>query len=243
MGEALNKFRFNIPVDVVEKAGAAGQEWRIGGFVSTDHLDRQQEVLLQDGLDFGPFMKSGFFNDNHSSSSADVLGYPLSAEMRNTPDGHKGWYVEGYLLKEAPKAQSIWGICKSLVGTSRKFGFSVEGEVTDRDPGNRTTVRKAVVNHVAITHCPINTRAELSVLAKSLSVGHSGATAGVPVNGAGAAAITTPESLDGLTAEEREKLLKKRRLVSKSDAVGYLRAQGIPDKLVQMVVNSAAYSA
>lgn len=241
MSTPLQTFKFEMPVSTFEKSGASDRSWRIGGFVSTDHMDRQMEVLLQDGLDFTPFMKSGYFNDNHSPSSADVLGYPESAELREMSNGHRGWYVEGYLLQQAPKAQSIWGICKSLAGTGRQYGFSVEGRILDRDPANPGLVRKAEVLHVAITHCPINTMASLSVLAKSLSAGHAAPSIGTVASGTGAASIISPESVNGMTAEDHKRL--KRRLIKKSDALGYLIAQGIPPKMAHDAVESALVGA
>ena len=71
-------FRFHIPLTAWQKSGE-DNPLRIGGIVSTDDLDRQQEVILQDGLDFSPFLAHGWFNDNHGQKTGDVLGYPTGA--------------------------------------------------------------------------------------------------------------------------------------------------------------------
>lgn len=219
-----NNFHFEFAIETFEKASAGpGRERRIGGIVSTDHLDQQQEILLQEGLDFAPFLKSGWFNDNHSKETGAAVGYPERAELRTLPDGRKGWYVEGYLL-DNPRANSIWDLATSLErsGAGRHLGFSVEGQILDRDPSNPGRVRKAIVREVAITRCPINDNTQLSVLAKSLSVGHAGpgGNSGVP----GAAGPLTQESLESVAAvdeedEEKEKLKKK---MSKSEAIALL---------------------
>ncbi|MDQ3171087.1 MAG: hypothetical protein M3Q55_13200 [Acidobacteriota bacterium] len=164
-------FRFRVAVEAFEKAGDDEKSHRIGGIVSTDHLDRQGETLIQEGLDFEPFLKGGWFNDNHDPSTDSLIGYPETAELRELPDGRKGWYVEGYLLKGYERADKIWSLANSLQKSGRRLGFSVEGGITERDPGNPKTVRRATVREVAITRCPINTETTLNVLAKSLAAG------------------------------------------------------------------------
>jgi len=190
-------FTFEFEFETFEKASAGpGKERRIGGIVSTDHMDKQSEKLIQSGLDFSPFLKGGFFNDNHSKATGAAVGYPEMAELRKLPDGSSGWYVEGYLLKGHPPADDIWNLATSLErsGAARKLGFSVEGQIIERDPTDPTIVKKAVVREVAVTRCPVNDNTQLSVLAKSLSVGHAGpgGNSGTP----GAAAPLSQESLE-----------------------------------------------
>lgn len=209
-------FQFDVDVEVFEKASAAaGKERRIGGFVSTDHLDRQGEVLIQDGLDFDPFLSKGWFNDNHSADTDGVIGYPEFAEMRPLPGGeHKGWYVEGYLLK-TDRATRIWDLAKDLQKHDRKLGFSVEGSILDRDEDDSRTVRKAIVREVAITKCPVNTATALNVLAKSLSAGSAIAN---PGTAPGEGFPLRVESLDG----EEKKKKKRRKRFKKSEAIALL---------------------
>jgi len=100
-------FKVEIDAELFEKASAPeGRRRRIGGYVSTDHLDKQGEVLLQEGLDFTPFLKSGYFNDNHLKETGKAVGYPEIAELRDLPGGRKAWYVEGYLLEGHPPHRS-----------------------------------------------------------------------------------------------------------------------------------------
>jgi hypothetical protein len=231
------RFQFDIECDVLEKARPDGSTGRfIAGFVSTDHMDRQGEVLLQKGLDFTPFLERGWFNDNHDSATDALVGYPTMAEMRKAGDGHTGWYVEGELLEGAPRADRLWSLAQSLSKSGkRKLGFSVEGKILDRDPRNPKAVRKAEVHEVAITRCPVNTKTALEVLAKSLAVGSGSAVAGEAT--AGSAKPLQPEALEGIGTRR-----KKRRKIRKSAAVEFLRLVNprVPRALAERIVEYTA---
>lgn len=233
------EFQILIPFDALEKAQDGSR--MIGGICSTDDLDQQQERLIQEGLDFGPFLKSGWFNDNHDSATGAAVGEPTRAELRDLGSGRKAWYVEGRMF-DTPRAQGIFELAKSLSkpGCQRKLGFSVEGSVLERDPSDPRTVRKAIVREVAITRCPVNANTGLNVLAKSLAVGANPAPTGTPITGDGAGAVLAPESL--------EKKPKKKgddeedddnKPLTKSEAAAALRARGVPEQLVPVAVAMA----
>lgn len=149
---------------------------RIGGYCSTEHLDRQKEVVLQKGLVFADFIDFGYFNDNHNQATAALVGVPETAEYHHG----KGWYTTGHLLKGYPRAEELWALAKSLEGTRRRLGFSIEGKVTERS-GNK--ILKATIRNVAVTNCPVNPNCTWEALAKSfdaegvveraMSVGHA----------------------------------------------------------------------
>lgn len=176
-------FRFYAPATFFEKADAAeGQRLRIRGICTTDDLDKDQERVLADGLDFGLFGKSGWFNDNHSKSTADVVGYPDPQKFAHKfkkgaklPDGtvakSNGWWTEGYLVGD--RGRAIFSLAKELADTGRQLGFSIEGKVDRRADGGKT-IAKAVVRNVAVTHCPVNPYTGLQALAKSLADGRLG---------------------------------------------------------------------
>lgn len=203
-------FKFDIECEVFEKASPEGKERRIGGIVSTDAIDRQDEVLLQDGLDFSPFLKGGWFNDNHDKSTEALVGYPDRAELRHLPDGRKGWYVEGYLLKGHERSDRLWELANALQKTDRRLGFSVEGSITERDHKNPNVVRKAVVREVAITRCPVNEGTALSVLAKSLAAGNAVSD---PGTAPGEGFPLRVEHLEGGTKKKRKKRMNKAEAV------------------------------
>lgn len=192
-----------IPFDVVglEKGSDGKERVRIRGVASTEHMDQDGDTIVQDGLDFSYFLKRGFFNDNHSKDTADVLGYPdkVYAVTVDDEDGKKvrATAVEGYLL-DTPEAQRIANLARALDGTPRQLGFSVEGPPPVRDPRNPNRIVKAVVRNVAITNCPVNPFTKLGLvksmqLSKALSVGGPGQSPGAQV--AGSARPIMPESL------------------------------------------------
>lgn len=186
-------FDFEVPVTFFEKADAPpGQSRRIGGIITTEHPDRQGEVVLSRALDFSPFLKSGWLNDNHSKQTAEgILGYPEVVKQfkkgETLPSGQvadaNGHWMEGYLLENWEPADKIWKLGKALEKTNRRLGYSVEGSIhrrigpktvfkksadgkTGKWVGN--TVAKATVRNVAITNCPVNDNTNLEVLAKSI---------------------------------------------------------------------------
>lgn len=149
-------------VEILKSEAQEGEEpaRRIGGYCSTEHLDRQSEVVLQNGLDFSDFIKYGYFNDNHNQATAALVGIPETAEFH----AGKGWYTTGHLLKGFQRSDEIWSLAKSLEGTSRRLGFSIEGKVIERR-GNH--IVKAKIRNVAVTNCPVNPNCTWDVLAKS----------------------------------------------------------------------------
>lgn len=191
-------FKFEMEAEFFEKAGAPkGQSRRIGGVLSLEVHDQEGEKILQEGLDFSPFLKSGWFNDNHKPETADgLLGYPTEVTQfkkgSELPNGRvtqaNATWVEGYLLDDWEPADKIWKLGKALSGTGRHLGFSVEGAI-HRRIGAKTvfkkgrngtagrfvgnTVVKATVRDVAITRCPVLDQSEMEILAKNLASAQS----------------------------------------------------------------------
>lgn len=167
----------------VEFAKSEGEGRRIvRGFASTESLDQQGETILQDGLDFGPLLKSGFLNYDHQYAEVAgakmpvIVGVPILAERRE-----KGWWVEGELLKsEGPTptseqirmANELWELGLALQKSGRRtLSYSVEGAVVER---RGSKIVKAMVKHLAITHKPVNPDCTIEVFAKSLCCGNCG---------------------------------------------------------------------
>lgn len=225
-------FKFEVEAECFEKARPDGGTGRyIGGFVSTDHIDRQGETLIQEGLDFSHFLSKGFFNDNHDPATDALVGYPTAAELRSVEKGHRGWYVEGELLEGdgTTRADRIWKLAQSLKKSGRrKLGFSVEGGIVARDARDQKKVRKAIVREVAITRCPVNTETSLDVLAKSLAVS-------TPEGEPGSAVPLKVQSLEGVSK-------KKKRRLKKSTAARLLVLirPGLSPAFAQKIVDYAA---
>jgi uncharacterized C2H2 Zn-finger protein len=140
--------------------GPSDVDRKIKGYMSTEHLDRQDETVLQKGLDFHEFVNFGWFNDNHSQATSAAIGYPETASYHPG----KGWHTEGHLLKGFKRADEIWELAKSLHGTPRRLGFSIEGKVIER---KANYIVKARIRNVAITNAPVNTNCTWDVVVKS----------------------------------------------------------------------------
>lgn len=210
--EAFGEDSFSVYVpnvfeifDVVEKSeGGEEQSRKIGGWCSTEDLDRQGEVVVAKGLDFSEFVKHGWFNDNHKQDTDAGLGYPTDARLE------KGrWWTEGYLLKDYPPADRIWEMAKSLRKTgTRRLGFSIEGKVVERDGHNK--ILRAKIRDVAVTRVPVNTSCTWDLLTKSFAEPaaiEDAAEKAIQANGSRLAgstsAILRPEDLEAQVAIER----------------------------------------
>lgn len=162
-----NEFSVFVPaaLEVIEKAGEDVEVTRpIGGWCSTEELDRQDEIVVAKGLDFSEFVQFGWFNDNHNQATNAALGFPRLARLE------KGrWWTEGNLIAGYPPADQIWSLAKALAKANapRKLGFSIEGKVLERDGRNK--ILRAKIRDVAITRMPVNTSCSWSVLAKSFA--------------------------------------------------------------------------
>jgi hypothetical protein len=223
-------FDVEFPFSVFEKADEEpGKRKRIGGIASIETRDRQEETVLQRGLDFSDFAKNGWFNDNHSKDTAGVVGYPDGSteffrKGQRLPSGEiakaSGHWVEGYLL-DTPRANAIWELGKALQKTQRRLGLSVEGKILQRTGPQLKTIAKALVRNVAITNCPVNTSARMEILAKSLKAAEQCESdlaktlgMGVPAIGAGGG-VVPPASMGPQTGMGAGQVIARESLESK----------------------------
>lgn len=177
------------PAAVEIAKGASEEDRRIGGFCSTEALDRQKEIVFQKGLDFTDFVNFGYFNDNHNQATAAVVGVP--DEAKYVPG--KGWYTEGKLLKGFARADEIWNLAKSLAGTKRRLGFSIEGKVIER---RDNMIVKASIRNVAVTNCPVNPNCTWDVLAKSFAPVDKALSVGADRSASTGGRVLVPEDLE-----------------------------------------------
>jgi len=241
VGHSLD-FSMWAPLAFFEKADAEPKKRRrIAGVVSTQKKDKQEETILQRGLDFDPFMKAGWFNDNHSKATEGVIGVPDGpvkkfAKGAQLPDGsvaehHCSW-AEGYVV-DTPRARNVWDLGMALQKSGdRRLGFSIEGQVKERTGMGGKTVAKAVVKNIAVTHVPVGEDTRMNCLEKSLEAAEEGdweeaekalamgtssappATMG-PQTGEGAGRVLTTQSLERDEKEESNSSAP----MSKSEAV------------------------
>lgn|GEM_PF-3868516 len=135
----------------------------IQGIASTEDRDSQGESMLLEGVDFQPFLIGGFFNWNHSHAPEDIIGEPWAANIVRDPKS-SGLMVKGHLYDGVERADKVWNLITEMSkGGRRQMGFSVEGSCQRRNG----VIHKSVVEHVAVTHQPVNTQTWAEV-AKSL---------------------------------------------------------------------------
>lgn len=160
-----NDLNFFIPAEIDLMKSTDSEDKRIiRGYASNSGRDRQDEEIVQKGLDISNFINFGWFNYDHDNSK--IVGYP---DKDRTGINSKGFYVEGYLLKGLPLAEYIWDLAISLKKSQapRKLGFSVEGKVLDKTEDGR--ILKARVYNVAITPNPVNPTATWDAVIKSFT--------------------------------------------------------------------------
>jgi hypothetical protein len=231
-----NTFRVYFPAELYK--GNDGRRF-VRGFCSTEHEDREKETVLQDGLDFSEALQFGWFNDNHSKSTSDRIGWPTAIEKRTTNDGKKGHWVEGELLVGYEPADRVWKLHEALKENKapRHLAFSIEGSIDKRlGPGGKT-IAKARVRNIAITADPVNPFAGMEAVAKSLMAGTDIQSPGAQP---GNAFPLRSESLEGAEEDEDErrkrKRKRKRKRMTRGESIDWLMAQGLDfERSVQTV--------
>ena len=186
---------FELPIEMELRKSERGDRRIVRGYASTEAMDQDGEIILQNGIDFSPLLKSGFLNFDHqgkclkcglvhdrsecpgclskSGKMPLIIGYPTKAEIRD-----KGLWLEGELFKSTRETNSdqtrladeMWelGLNFQKSGGARSLNYSVEGGIIQRS-GNK--VVRSVVKHCAVTTKPVNTEATIEVFRKSLCCG------------------------------------------------------------------------
>lgn len=217
-----NDFGFYIPleIDLSKSDSNSKGEHRIRGYASNNFKDRQDESILQSGLDISNFVNYGWFNYDHDNSI--LLGFP---DKDKTKIDSKGLYVEGTLLKGVPIADRLWETSVALQKSDapRRLGFSVEGKILQKSESGR--ILKACVYNCAITANPVNPTATWEAVCKSFTednadlekVCATGYTVniGEENNGSSLKRESLDSSLKNLAnlAEDTEESKKKRNLL------------------------------
>lgn len=95
-----------------------------------------------------------------------VIGVPT----KNTHVDSKGLFVEAKLFKNMPQVQSIIKLYHNIKDNNidRHLGFSIEGNVIERDEDDDSIIRQVQITGVAVTKNPANTEATWELLSKSL---------------------------------------------------------------------------
>lgn len=96
-----------------------------------------------------------YINWNHGKNPSDIIGEP--ERWKNIPG--KGMYMEGYIYPDSEKGQQAVELMKVLRNSKKgnQLGWSVEGQVLERDLLNEKKVKKTsnelLYNFVSLTYC------------------------------------------------------------------------------------------
>jgi len=136
------------------------------GVASTEKLDEDKQIVLQKGLNFEPFKKYGYFNDDHGRGTciAEAIDKKAWYDAENNQ-----WMVKGRFLPFVKRAQEYVDMAKSFEAndSDMRLRLSVEGKVRDIS-ADESIVKKADVYRVAITLNPKNTSTHINLLAKAM---------------------------------------------------------------------------
>lgn len=191
----INNGKFNLFVPIQKSRNNTDGTVTISGLASDDSEDWQGEKVLPLGIDTTYFDKQGFVDYEHNRNI--VIGAPTKTTI--TSDG---LFVEAKLFKNMPEVQSILKLMDNLknAGVDRNIGFSIEGQVNQRDAINPSIITSLTLTGLAVTTAPANKDASFEVLTKSIYKCNSEAMqAGHDINPetqTGAEALK-PESLVG----------------------------------------------
>lgn len=239
------KFNFEVEACFFEKAGADGPERKVAGIISTDDEDLQGEKLVQTGLDYSHFLERGFLNLDHSKDPYHILGYPDEVKLfkkgETLPDGsvarsNATWMV-GTLLKNHAPADQMWELAQSLQKTNgkRRLGFSVEGSILDRSGPGGKVIKRAKIQHTALTAKPVNPATSLHAFVKSLSeeerqefAEDEGEPVTVKALDTSSGSALRVESLEGADTRAEHKKDEKKAGLTKSEAVAWIQKR-FPD--------------
>lgn len=164
----MEKFSMFVPVSVIEKGkkdeNGLPEQLLIEGVASNasdpNKFDKDNQWLDVNGYDFTPFLKSGFFNLEHKGREdyTNILGEPTKAYVKNNK-----FHVEGFLYKDNPKAVAVYQLGQILrkSGSTRRIGYSIEGQALEKDPKDPRRITKARITGCAITISPKNDGTEL----------------------------------------------------------------------------------
>jgi hypothetical protein len=120
-------------------------------------------------LRLGLLFKRGWLNYEHQQGPEHIVGYPTVVRPA-VFEGKQATMIEGYLLLDRPRAKEVYESAKAIqkAADGRSIGFSVEGQVLERDNKDPKIITKARILNVSVTAHPVNPDARLEVLARSL---------------------------------------------------------------------------
>lgn len=160
----MERFRYFTPNITFEKGKKEEKDvYLVGGLITDTSRDSDGENVNTQGLDFSEF---SFINWNHSKDPGDIIGAPLSWEQ--TP---QGTLMKGELYPEIDKANDVIKLMEALKKSKRgsRLGWSIEGQILERDLIDPSFVKKAKILAVALCPFPKNGKTYAELLEKGFT--------------------------------------------------------------------------
>jgi len=206
--------------------------YQVGGYISTEDIDKQNEEIIQKGIDFHTYANHRRLKWEHSPSAKANIGFAEDIQLRK--GGKTYMLARIYATPGTPQydtAAEAVGDIKNLLAYNKQYpnkpkdlGFSVEGGKLAK---SGTKVTKSIVTNVVLTTCPINPGAVVDFF-KSFIAGSEV----LPMTGTEA---LRPEHLDGHTKNIKNKM---NNLKSKEDAVSFYKSQGKSEEEAQTLAET-----
>lgn len=169
-------------IDLAKSKGtdSAKKGW-VGGFISVEVPDVQDDIMYAKGMDTSDFLKSGYFVYEHPSLAHMIVGRPTSTKVMEHPCGALGVFCKGFFYLLDPMGKQLYEkavvLEQSEEDENRRLAFSVEGKgtkVAKREGfAKGLHIYESRPHTAAITHRPVNFlsrfRPELHDIAASLS--------------------------------------------------------------------------
>lgn len=146
-------FRFFAPASTISKAKNKENRdiFYIEGLASTDSKDADNEHLDYNGFDLDDF---NLINWDHKKEPKYIIGEPVSHKI--IPG--KGMMIKGMIYPDSEVGQEAIALMKAMKKSPKgnRLGFSVEGQVIERDLLNPKKITKAKITAVALCPFPKN---------------------------------------------------------------------------------------
>lgn len=155
----------SVNIEKSKKNGKNNKNYIVAGYASTFDKDMDAEQIDPNGIDITYLMKTGYIDYEHDRE--EIVGIPTS----NTHVDDNGLYLEAELFGDNEHVQKMMNLYDKIasINPDRRLGFSIEGQVKERDFDNDDIIREVAITGVAITKTPCNPNARWDVLNKSLS--------------------------------------------------------------------------
>jgi hypothetical protein len=197
-------YNLYVPIEKSIEVDENG-DYIVQGVMSSDDTDEEDDSISPEGMDCSYFLEKGWIKYEHGNSPNQFIGEPLEVkvgrfEHPTIKKSVNGIHVKGRLFAQRELTRQAVKTIEDLQksNTKRTMGWSIEGNVKERDRKTGKIV-KSVLRNVVLTMNPVNTTT-WAELAKSFAKHHE-LTIDMPEMDKsmdiGAIHAVTPQSLEG----------------------------------------------